>query len=87
MTTQDILNKYYNSEYLSLIDGIDIYNNLPLADLLYVANEIRQKLHPDNIVTWQIDRNVNISNVCFVQCTFCNFCRKANNNDAYVTTT
>ena len=86
MTTQDILNKYYNSEYLSLIDGIDIYNNLPLADLLYVANEIRQKLHPDNIVTWQIDRNVNISNVCFVQCTFCNFCRKANNNDAYVTT-
>lgn len=86
MIAQDILNKYNNSEYISLIDGINIYNNLPLADLIYVANEIRQKLHPDNIVTWQIDRNVNISNVCFVQCTFCNFCRKANNNDAYITT-
>jgi cyclic dehypoxanthinyl futalosine synthase len=53
---------------------------------MFVANEIRQILHPGNIVTWQIDRNVNISNVCFVQCKFCNFCRKANSEDAYTTT-
>ncbi len=86
MTTQNILNKYNNSELISLKEGVDLYNNMPLADLLYVANEIRQKLHPNNIVTWQIDRNVNISNVCFVQCTFCNFCRKAGSEDSYTTT-
>ncbi|MBI5540670.1 MAG: dehypoxanthine futalosine cyclase [Bacteroidia bacterium] len=86
MTTQDILNKYNKSEFISLEEGVELYKTAPLADLLYAANEIRQKLHPNNIVTWQIDRNVNISNVCFVQCSFCNFCRKANNDDSYTTT-
>ena len=32
-----------------------------------------------------IDRNVNITNVCFSQCSFCNFCRKKNSDDAYIT--
>jgi cyclic dehypoxanthinyl futalosine synthase len=34
-----------------------------------------------------IDRNVNITNICFSQCTFCNFCRKKGAPDAYITTT
>ncbi len=32
-----------------------------------------------------IDRNVNLTNICFSQCTFCNFCRKKGSDDAYVT--
>jgi cyclic dehypoxanthinyl futalosine synthase len=32
-----------------------------------------------------IDRNINITNVCFSQCTFCNFCRKKESEDAYIT--
>jgi len=58
----------------------------PLANLIYHAHELRMKLHPNNEVTWQIDRNVNITNVCVSQCMFCNFCRTKNSNEAYITT-
>lgn len=86
MTTEEVLIKFQKNDFLTLQEGLDLYQNWPLADLMFVANEIRQILHPGNIVSWQIDRNVNISNICFVQCKFCNFCRKPDSNDAYITT-
>ena len=52
---------------------------------MFIANNIRQKLNPGNKAGWMIDRNVNITNVCFSQCSFCNFCRKKNADDAYIT--
>jgi len=86
MTIQDIINKYNNSEYISLNEGLELYKTMPLAGLLCLANEIRRSLHPGTVVTWQIDRNVNISNICFVHCKFCNFSRKYGSSDAYITT-
>jgi cyclic dehypoxanthinyl futalosine synthase len=83
---KELISGFKAGRSLSLEEGLDIYKTWPLTDLMFVANEIRQLLHPGNVVTWQIDRNVNISNVCFVQCKFCNFCRKANSNESYVTT-
>jgi cyclic dehypoxanthinyl futalosine synthase len=42
---------------------------------------------PDKNAGWMIDRNVNITNICFSQCSFCSFCRKKGSPDAYITTT
>jgi cyclic dehypoxanthinyl futalosine synthase len=53
---------------------------------MFVANKLRQIHIPGKIVGWMIDRNVNITNICYSQCTFCNFCRKKDSPDAYVTT-
>src|ERR1035437_2564385 len=53
---------------------------------MQVAYEIRKLQIPENTVTWMIDRNVNITNVCISQCKFCNFCRITSNFDAHVTT-
>jgi len=53
--------------------------------LILIANEIRKKLHPSNAVTWIIDRNVNITNICISQCSFCNFCTTKEKNDSYIT--
>ena len=50
-----------------------------------VANEMRKKLHPGNIVTWIIDRNVNTTNVCIANCKFCNFYRIPGHEEAYIT--
>lgn len=86
MTAQDIINKYNNHIYISLSEGLNIYKNMSLSELMFAANEIRESLHNKKTVTWQIDRNVNISNICFVQCEFCNFCRKKDSDDAYITT-
>jgi cyclic dehypoxanthinyl futalosine synthase len=68
-------------------EGMELYIHAPLEELMFLANNLRQLHNHGNIVGWMIDRNVNLTNVCFSQCTFCNFCRKKNSQDAYVTTT
>ncbi len=49
-----------------------------------MADEIRQSLHPDKIVTFIVDRNINYTNICVNQCRFCAFWRHKKNKDAYV---
>ena len=70
---------------MNIQNALKLYK-LPLAELIYRANEIRQKINPGNNVTWLIDRNVNITNICKVRCSFCNFCRTKKSKDAYITT-
>jgi cyclic dehypoxanthinyl futalosine synthase len=66
-------------------EGIALYKIAPIEELLFVANKLRYLHNPGNMVGWMIDRNVNITNICFSQCTFCNFCRKKGSPDAYIT--
>ena len=68
-------------------EGMILFDKAPLEELMFVANKLRQYHNPGNIAGWMIDRNVNITNICFSQCSFCNFCRKKGSADAYVTTT
>jgi cyclic dehypoxanthinyl futalosine synthase len=71
---------------LNAEEGLKLYNSAPLEELMFIANKLRHKHNPGNMAGWMIDRNVNITNICFSQCSFCNFCRKKNSDDAYVTT-
>jgi len=68
-------------------EGITLYTYAPIEELMFIANKLRQVHNPGNIVGWMIDRNVNLTNICFSQCTFCNFCRKKGSEDGYVTST
>ncbi|HET6418967.1 MAG TPA: cyclic dehypoxanthinyl futalosine synthase [Geobacteraceae bacterium] len=57
------------------------------ADLIAVgklADRIRRKLHPENIVTFVVDRNVNYTNICEAKCSFCAFYRDISDTGAYV---
>ncbi len=56
-------------------------DTLALADL---ANKRRQALHPEPVVTYVVDRNINYTNVCVSGCLFCAFYRPLNHPDAYV---
>jgi cyclic dehypoxanthinyl futalosine synthase len=85
MNLSDIYKKVLNFEPLTGNEGIDLYDKAPSEDLIFIADTLRQRLHPGNEAGWMIDRNVNITNVCFSQCSFCNFCRKKNSDDAYIT--
>ncbi len=67
-------------------EGSTLYLKAPLDELMFVADKLRQVHNPGKYVGWITDRNVNITNVCFSQCSFCNFCRKKGASDAYVTT-
>jgi cyclic dehypoxanthinyl futalosine synthase len=86
MNFDRIYSRALGFEDLSFNEALSLYNNAPLEELMYVADRIRVKLHPENNAGWMIDRNVNLTNVCFSQCTFCNFCRKKDSDDAYITT-
>jgi cyclic dehypoxanthinyl futalosine synthase len=55
-----------------------------LTLLGFLANEIRKNLHPEGIVTFVIDRNVNYTNVCVAGCKFCAFQRKVGSPEGYV---
>jgi cyclic dehypoxanthinyl futalosine synthase len=50
----------------------------------YLADQVRRRFHPDNVVTFVIDRNVNYTNVCVAGCKFCAFQRKPSSPEGYV---
>ena len=56
----------------------------PTEELGHLADELRKELHPDDVVTYVVDRNVNYSNVCVSVCTFCAFYRKPGSPEGYV---
>jgi cyclic dehypoxanthinyl futalosine synthase len=64
-------------------DAIELYAKAPLADLGCAADARRRALHPEPIVTYIVERNVNYTNVCVTACKFCNFYRPARKPDAY----
>lgn len=72
-------------EFLSAEEGVFLFENAPLAELMYVANELRKIQVPYNKVTWIIDRNMNTTNVCVANCKFCNFYRIPGHPESYIT--
>ncbi len=86
LTLEELYEKALSLVPLSVEEGCELYMKAPLEELMFVANKLRQHHNKGNSVGWMIDRNVNITNVCFSQCTFCNFCRKKGALDAYTTT-
>ena len=72
-------------EFLSAEEGVFLFENAPLTDLMFVANELRKIQVPHGKVTWIIDRNMNTTNVCVANCKFCNFYRIPGHPEAYVT--
>ena len=85
MTLSGLYERALNLEFLEIEEGIKLFEEAPLTDLMFVANELRKKQVPHGKVTWQIDRNVNTTNVCIANCKFCNFYRIPGHAEAYIT--
>jgi len=85
MNINELYEKAFRFEFLSVDEGIFLFENAALTDLMFVANELRKVQVPHGKVTWQIDRNVNTTNVCIANCKFCNFYRIPGHPDAYIT--
>ncbi|MGZ3836822.1 MAG: dehypoxanthine futalosine cyclase, partial [Mucilaginibacter sp.] len=64
MNTADLLQRALRFDFLTQDEGVYLYKNASTADLMYTANELRKIQVPHGKVTWQIDRNVNTTNVC-----------------------
>ncbi len=64
-------------------DIIDFYKNATLLELGAEADRVRQRLHPENVVTYIVDRNINYTNVCVADCGFCAFARRPKHSEGY----
>jgi cyclic dehypoxanthinyl futalosine synthase len=85
MNLSELYNKALNKEFLNKEEGSYLFEQAPLTELMQVANELRKAQVPHGKVTWQIDRNVNTTNVCIANCKFCNFYRIPGHPDSYIT--
>lgn len=85
MNFADLYHKASQFGFLTAEEGMYLFEQAPVAELMYVANELRKQQVPHGKVTWQIDRNVNTTNVCIANCKFCNFYRIPGHPEAYIT--
>jgi cyclic dehypoxanthinyl futalosine synthase len=85
MVVSNLYKKALDFEFLTVGEGAYLFREAPLSELMYIADELRKKQVPYNKVTWQIDRNVNTTNVCIANCKFCNFYRIPGHPEAYIT--
>ncbi len=69
---------------MSKEEAVELIKNGDLKSLGEMASEVKKRLHPKKITTFVVDRNINYTNVCWVDCNFCAFYRHGKDDDAYV---
>ncbi|MHB1126924.1 MAG: cyclic dehypoxanthinyl futalosine synthase [Bacillota bacterium] len=79
-----ILNKALGGERLTFDEGVQLLRDGDLMQMGWAADRVRRRLHPENVVTFVIDRNINYTNVCISGCKFCAFYRGKDHREAYV---
>jgi cyclic dehypoxanthinyl futalosine synthase len=79
-----ILEKALEGKRISFDEGWALMNSNDILLLGQVADELRRRKHPQNYVSYVIDRNVNYTNVCAAQCSFCAFKRDVGSPEGYV---
>jgi cyclic dehypoxanthinyl futalosine synthase len=82
--SQDILAKSVAGERITPAEGLTLLESHDLASLGRAADEITRRLHPENYRTYNIDRNINYTNICTAVCDFCAFYRTPKSNEGYV---
>ncbi len=65
-------------------EALALYREAPTHLLGRLADSIRARKHPERVVTYIIDRNVNYTNICVARCNFCAFYREVGSSDGYV---
>jgi cyclic dehypoxanthinyl futalosine synthase len=76
--------KVLAGERLSREEGVALLRDGQLLELGLLADAVRQRLHPEGVVTYIIDRNINYTNVCVAQCAFCAFYRDMPSTEGYL---
>ncbi|MEP6755113.1 MAG: cyclic dehypoxanthinyl futalosine synthase [Chthonomonadales bacterium] len=79
----DIADKVYANERLTAEDGARLLHHHNLPEIAVLADHVRWRLNPDNVVTYVVGRNVNYTNVCWVRCKFCAFYRIPGHEEGY----
>jgi cyclic dehypoxanthinyl futalosine synthase len=84
MGIENITRKVAGNERLDADEGLALLRQADLLTIGELAGSVRKRLHPDRMVTFIVDRNINYTNICVNKCKFCAFYREADSPDAYV---
>ena len=84
MSFEQIAAKVMDGGRVDAAEALELYRRAPTHLLGRMANVIRYRKHPEPIVTYIIDRNVNYTNLCVARCNFCAFYRAVGSADGYV---
>jgi cyclic dehypoxanthinyl futalosine synthase len=84
MVIDQLASKVRAGGRLDRAEALELYLRAPTALLGGLADEVRARKHPGNVVTYIIDRNVNYTNVCVARCNFCAFYRPVGSSEGYV---
>lgn len=79
-----ICDKVLAGEPLDAAEGLALHDEADLSTLSLLADDVRRRLHPEGMVTYIVDRNINPTNVCITDCSFCAFYRRPNDGESYV---
>jgi len=79
-----LADKVRAGERVDADEALELYARAPTSLLGRLADEVRARKHPDRLVTYIIDRNVNYTNVCVAKCNFCAFYRPVGSPEGYV---
>jgi cyclic dehypoxanthinyl futalosine synthase len=83
-TVAATLQRAVEGDRLSFDEGVALLRSADLLSLGRAADAVCRRLHPEPYRTYNIDRNINYTNVCTAVCDFCAFYRKVDDSDAYV---
>ena len=86
-TVREILNKSIAGERITADEGLKLLQSHDLAAIGSAADQVARRLHPENVRTYNIDRNINYTNVCTAVCHFCAFYRGPKSDEGYVLST
>jgi cyclic dehypoxanthinyl futalosine synthase len=84
MKTDKIIAKAASGKRLTPEEGLTLLKHADLLTLGELANNARKRIHPERVVSFIVDRNINYTNICVNKCKFCAFYRDAGSPDAYL---
>ena len=84
MNLKKVINKASHGKRLTAEEGLQLFRHADLLTLGELANGVRKRIHPERLVTFVVDRNINYTNVCVNKCAFCAFYRELDSPEAYI---
>ena len=81
---QNLIDKIGDGGRISDDEALMLYRKSDLYLIGFLANSVRQRLHPEPLVTYVIDRNINYTDICLSACKFCAFFKAPEDKDGYV---
>lgn len=86
MTLDTIFQKILDGGRIDFNEALTLYREADFHDLGHLAHQVRLAKHPDPVVTYVVDRNINYSNICVCCCKFCAFYKEPDQDGGYVLT-